>query len=111
MALVDIGWLGTIQRFLYNAIQHRSDIPRLHGMFFGATRGVPYPQRPDNAIEGLMYDRHRFGLAQSTIAYALDLFEEACRAPHPTLTAYRLTDSEPGYELVFRRTDDAIVTG
>ena len=39
VAIVDIGWLGTIQRFLYNAIKHRADCPRLHGFLFGATRG------------------------------------------------------------------------
>ena len=44
MAIVDIGWLGTIQRFLYNAIEHRADCPRLHGFLFGATRGVKFPE-------------------------------------------------------------------
>ena len=105
VALVDIGWLGTIQRFLYEAIAHREDRPRCHGFLFCATRGIPYPTTPDNYIEGLLYDRNRFDLAGSSILYARDIFEEACRAPHPTLNRYRLT--ETGYELEFRRTDDA----
>jgi hypothetical protein len=106
VALVDIGWLGTIQRFFYEAIQHRSDSPRCHGFLFGATRGIPYPTTPDNYIEGILYDRNAFDLAGSTILYARDLFEEACRAPHPTLNGYRRT--EDGYELAFRNVDDAI---
>lgn len=106
VALVDIGWLGTIQRFFYQAIEHRLDKPRCHGFLFGATRGIPYPTTPDNYIEGLIYDRHRFDLAGSTLLYARDLFEEACRAPHPTLNGYRLKDQ--GYDLEFRRVDDAI---
>jgi FMN phosphatase YigB (HAD superfamily) len=105
VAIVDIGWLGTIQRFLYEAVQHRSDRPRFHGMLLAATRGIPFPTRPDNSIEGLIYDRDRFDLGGSSILYARDLFEEACRAPHPTLNGYRLT--EEGCELEFRTQDDA----
>jgi predicted HAD superfamily hydrolase len=83
-ALVDIGWLGTIQRFLYRAIEHRSDAPRCHGLLFGATRGVRYPSTPHNSITGILYDHDRFDLAGSTVLYNRDLFEEVCRAPHPT---------------------------
>ncbi|WP_446011810.1 HAD family hydrolase [Candidatus Electrothrix sp.] len=106
VALVDIGWLGTIQRFLYRSIEHREDAPRCHGLLFGATRGIPYPTTPANSITGIIYDRDRFDLAASTVLYNRDLFEEACRAPHSTLNGYRLT--EEGYELVFRHEDDAI---
>ena len=106
VALVDIGWLGTIQRFLYDAVKHRPDAPVCRGFLLGATRGVVYPTTAKNSIEGLLYDRQRFDLAGSTILYARDLFEEACRAPHPTLNGYRLTAT--GYELVFRQQEDAI---
>jgi FMN phosphatase YigB (HAD superfamily) len=104
VVLVDIGWLGTIQRYLYDAVKHREDAPRFHGLLFGATRGVRYPTTPSNRIEGIIYDREQLNLGSSTILYARDLFEEACRAPHPTLNGYCLT--ETGYELVFRMTDD-----
>jgi len=107
IALVDIGWLGTIQRFFYGAIAHRSDAPRCHGMLFGATRGIPFPTSTANSVEGVIYDKHRFDFAASSILYARDLFEEACRAPHPTLNGYALKE-DGGYELIFRHTDDAI---
>lgn len=107
IALVDIGWLGTIQRFFYEAIAHRSDAPKCHGMLFGATRGISFPTTSGNSIEGVIYDKHRFDFAASTILYARDLFEEACRAPHPTLNGYGLKD-DGGYELIFRHTDDDI---
>lgn len=106
VAIVDIGWLGTIQRFLFEAIAHRADCPTCFGLLFGATRGIPYPESDKNMITGIMYDRNRFDLAASTLFYAQDIFEEACRAPHPTLNGYRLT--EAGFELEFRQTEDEI---
>lgn len=106
VAIVDIGWLGTIQRFLYDAIKHHEDCPTLHGFLFAATRGLKYPTTHKNFIEGLVFDRNKFDLAASTVLYARDLFEEACRAPYPTLNGYRLKGD--GYELEFRKTDDEI---
>ena len=107
VALVDIGWLGTIQRFFYEAIAHRDDAPVCHGLLFAATRGIPFPTTPQNHIEGIIYDKHRFDFAASSVLYARDLFEEACRAPHPTLNGYGLKE-DGGYELLFRQTDDAV---
>lgn len=106
VAVVDIGWLGSIQRFLFEAIAHRKDCPECVGYLFGATRGIPYPTSNKNSITGIIYDRDRFDLAASSLFYARDIFEEACRAPYPTLNGYK--KMEDGYELVFRRTDDVI---
>ncbi|PHR28326.1 MAG: hypothetical protein COA36_07060 [Desulfotalea sp.] len=106
VAIVDIGWLGSIQRFLFEAIAHRDDKPTCHGYLFGATRGIPFNTSDKNSVEGIMYDRDKFDLAGSTLFYARDIFEEACRAPYPTLNGYKLKDD--GYELVFRQTDDTI---
>ena len=106
VALVDIGWLGTIQRFLFDAVKHRRDVPACHGFLFAATRGIEYPTTRKNSISGILYDRDHFDLAGSSILYARDLFEEACRAPHPTLNGYRLTDT--GCDLVFRSEEDSI---
>ncbi len=107
VAIVDIGWLGTIQRFIFDAIKHHPQCPNLHGMLFAATRGMDFAESEKNKMEGLIFDRHKFNLAASSILYARDLFEEACRAPHPTLNGYRLK-ADGGYELEFRRTDDEI---
>lgn len=104
IAIVDIGWSGTIQRFLFEAISHRPDCPNCFGLLFGATRGIAYPESNKNTLRGIMYDRQGFDLAGSTLFYAQDVFEEACRAPHPTLNGYQLT--KDGYTLIFRATDD-----
>jgi len=107
VALVDIGWLGTIQRYLYSAIAHREDRPNCHGLLFGATRGIPFDTRDKSHIKGLVYDPLGGGLASTAMLYAQDLFEEACRAPHPTLNAYA-SKKNGGYELIFRQMDDHI---
>jgi FMN phosphatase YigB (HAD superfamily) len=107
IALVDIGWLGTIQRYLYSSIEHRKDRPNCHGLLFGATRGIPFDNHDKSHIKGLVYDPLGGDLPGSSILYAQDLFEEACRAPHPTLNAY-LSKGETKYELQFREMSDAI---
>ena len=106
VALVDIGWMGTIQRFLYDAIKHREDKPKFHGYLLAASRGVPYPTIEGNQVKGIIYDREHFDFAASTIMYNRDLFEEACRAPHPTMAGYDLSQGE--VKLIFRSRDDAI---
>ncbi len=85
---VDVGWLGTIQRFLYEAIEHRPDKPKVHGLLFGATRGIPYPAGEGNSIEGFIYDRDRSAVSGNAVTYALNIFEEAFRAPHAGVTGY-----------------------
>lgn len=105
VALVDIGWLGTIQRFLHQAVAHRPDHPRCHGFVMALAGNFPFPSAPDNRIEGYVFDRTKFDFAGSLIMYARDLFEEVSRAPHPGLMAYRNV-GPGGYEPQFRQEDD-----
>ncbi len=107
VALVDIGWLGTIQRFFFDAVKHRTDSPNCHGLLFGATRGIPFNTSLKNHIRGLIFDRERFDFASSSIMYARDLFEEACRAPHPTTIGYRINDNSSA-EPIFREMKDTL---
>lgn len=107
IALVDIGWLGTIQRYLYSSIAHREDRPSCHGLLFGATRGIPFDKQDKSNLKGLIYDPLGGDFPSSAILYAQDLFEEACRAPHPTLNGYK-PKGKNGYELVFREMSDHI---
>lgn len=108
VAIVDIGWLGSIQRFLVDAVSHRQDVPVCRGILFGATRGIPYPTTTENSVHGVLYDKDRFDFAASALLYAQDIFEEACRAPFPTLNGYQLREDTKGYQLLFRTTEDAI---
>lgn len=104
VALIDIGWLGTIQRYIYESIVHRADKPILRGMLFATIGTFPFPTAPGNQIEGFIYDRSRIDFSGSLVRYARELFEEASRANQAGILAYRLKDQ--GFELVFRDTND-----
>jgi FMN phosphatase YigB (HAD superfamily) len=105
VAVVDIGWLGTIQRFLFDAIAHRSDAPRLHGHLMASSGGYPFPYHDRNRLEGFMFDMRHFDFAGSLVLYAHDLFEETTRAHHAGLICYRL-NKENGFSLVFKDAED-----
>ena len=104
VALVDIGWLGTIQHFLVEAIGHRLRKPRVHGLLVGASRFMPYRDDHESRVRGILYDRLRFSFPESLIENVKDLFEETCRAPHPSVMGYERSYTE--VEPVFRTSDD-----
>lgn len=105
VALVDIGWLGTIQRFLHEAIRHRPDAPALHGQVLACSGGYPFPYSEKNQLDGFFFDYKKFNFAGSLVLYAQELFEETTRAHHPGLMAYG-PDPEKGFHLLFRDPDD-----
>lgn len=104
VAVVDIGWLATIQRFLFQAVDHRPDRPRFHGFLFASAGGYPFPVHPDNSVQGFIYDHHRFDFTGSCILFEQDVFEETLRAPHAGLMGYEKTSE--GFRLRFREEDE-----
>lgn len=102
VSVVDIGWLGTIQRFLHQAVQHRADHPDIEGHLLAHSIGYPFPRSPDNTVEGFVFDHQQFSFCGSLMFYAQVLFEESTRAPHAGLLSYEPTDASPGYRLRFR---------
>ena len=88
VALVDIGWLGTIQHYLNQAIMERKDRPNIHGFLLAATRMVPYSDSEESHYVGLVFDQHQLNLATSYILTIKDILEEICRAPHPSVIGY-----------------------
>ena len=105
VALVDIGWLGNIQRFLHRAIRHRDDRPVLHGHLLVCAAGYPFPYALDNRLEGFFHDHKKFGFVGSLILFAQELFEETTRANHASLMTYAL-DAHGKPVLKFRSADD-----
>ena len=109
VALVDIGWLGTIQHYLSDAIEPRKDKPRIFGFTLGAIHATPYRNDFNNSLEGLVYDAHRLSFYTSMTNTIKPVLEEICRAPHPTLVAYKIVGGKP--KLEFRDTSDAVGQG
>jgi hypothetical protein len=79
VALVDIGWCGTIQDNLARATATVAAAPELRGLYFGLycdERGRGARQ----AKRGLVYDwRHDRGLRGRAPLHFMQIFEEACR--------------------------------
>jgi len=106
VALADIGWLGTLQHYLFQAIRQRADKPRLHGVLFASAGNFPFPLGPDNLLEGFLFDRFRFEFSGSLVMMARPLFEESLRADQPGLLGY--APDPDGCRLIHRDPTDAV---
>jgi len=104
VGLIDIGWVGTIQSYLVEAVSHRADKPVVQGYLMSsvAAKASLYPETQYSHIKGLIYDEGDFSSLASILNVCRDVFEEVTRASHPTLLSYNLADTEKGFELVYR---------
>jgi predicted HAD superfamily hydrolase len=91
VALVDVGWLGTIQRFLDLCLAGNAARPSLHGWLLAATRGVSFATNAKSHLSGWIYDGERRDLFAGMITNYLELFEEVCRPAEPGLLGYTAT--------------------
>ena len=89
VALVDVGWEGTIQFNLINAFGQRQDFPQLFGFYLGRRKGLNLLDYSPSFAEGLLYDYRNYSIAERLPLEFLEIFEEAARAPHGTTMGYR----------------------
>lgn len=93
VGLVDIGWGGTIQDQLFDALQHDERAPELFGYYFGGNRSMFERRTPANRMSPMISSvfSHTGGmyLGNSATFAGIGLLEEAARAPHGTCTGYR----------------------
>jgi predicted HAD superfamily hydrolase len=92
VALVDVGWEGTIQFNLINAFGQRQDFPQLFGFYLGRRRGLNLLDYSPSFAEGLLYDYRNYSIGERLPLEFLEIFEEAARAPHGTAMGYRLAE-------------------
>lgn len=103
--LVDVGWLGSIQKLLYECIRHRDPRPVLHGQLLCASYRVPFHTTVDNRLEGWIYQHRKGEIYSGSMMMYQELFEELCRPGEPGLQGY---SKEADGFLVFRdRSDEA----
>ncbi|MFH0825001.1 MAG: HAD family hydrolase [Pseudomonadota bacterium] len=104
-AIVDVGWIGTVQDSLTRAFGSRPDRPRLFGLYFGHIMRFPVLKTATSTYEGLVY--HADGVDRSYLPTERfpQLMEFATRAPHPTSVGLA-DDPDSGTVIpVFRRSD------
>lgn len=99
VALVDIGWRGTIADNLRQAFGGRSDFPQLCGWYFGwrgRTDAAHSSAELDEVLldEGLLFDARRDPTISAAAAQCLPLWEEAAKAPHGVTLGYARTETE-----------------
>lgn len=88
VALVNIGWDGTIQDNLVRAFSQRSDFPLLYGLYFGLRERQTFLKYSSSFSQGLIYDsRNRNINAESTELF-VEIFEKGASAPHPETVGY-----------------------
>lgn len=88
VALVDIGWQGTIQDNLTRAFNHRDDFPLLHGFYFGRREIQTFLRYSSSLSHGLVYDARDGHASLESIQLFVGMFEQAASAPHASTIGY-----------------------
>nr|WP_250808121.1 hypothetical protein [Neorhizobium tomejilense] len=95
VAVVDVGWAGQIQEALELAIEGVERKPLITGLYL-ALRELGGQRRATGLdMQGLVFDCAEPNWRSECILSAVDVFEDACRAHHGTVTGY--TNGEPSH--------------
>lgn len=82
-ALVDSGWLGSVQRTLTELVSDKTDVNNIVGFYFGLYR------KKDDSYRAFLFDisdAHKY-----VPTFCNNLFECFCSAPHGMTTGYELS--------------------
>lgn len=103
VAFVDIGWSGTIQKFIEDTFLDRLDAPYIHGLYLGMSRGIHYEFKPLRShAAGVFCDAWRGNPQESAMLGFMELFEEGARALHATTVGYRQDPESGRVEPIFK---------
>ncbi len=91
VGLVDIGWNGTVQKFLKQAFGERADFPQVQGYYFAFVPKMYNDFGRDNVCEGIIHDSRRDNACERIPAEFEEIFEQGARAQEATTIAYRKT--------------------
>jgi len=92
VAFVDIGWNGTIQKFLKQTFGDRKDFPILYGYYFAFVPKLYNDFGDNNFSEGLIHDSRRGNACERIPAEVEEIFEQAARSPEGTTLNYAEQD-------------------
>lgn len=88
VALVDIGWNGTIQRFLREGFGDRPDYPEVHGWYFAFVAALHGDFGVGPQIEGIILDARRGDPFERVPMDFEEIFEQAARSGEGTTLGY-----------------------
>lgn len=94
VALVDIGWNGTVQKFLKQAFGERADFPRVQGYYFAFVPKMYNDFGKQNFCEGIIHDSRRDNACERIPAEFEEIFEQGARAQGATTVAYQQVDGK-----------------
>lgn len=90
--LVDIGWNGTIQKFLHDSFGERADFPDLHGWYFAFVAAMHGDFGMGDRISGFMLDARRGDPFERIPMDFEEIFEQGARSGEGTTLGYREVD-------------------
>jgi hypothetical protein len=88
VALVDIGWNGTIQKFLRDSFGNRPDYPDVHGWYFAFVAAMHGDFGMGDRIEGLIQDVRRGDPYERAPMDFEEIFEQGARSGEGTTLGY-----------------------
>jgi predicted HAD superfamily hydrolase len=94
IAIVDVGWTGTIQESLALAFADKSEWPLINGYYLALLDRSKARRRDTKKsnFSGIFYD-YRYSDNRTGIGRFTELFENATRAPHATTIGYKRGNS------------------
>ncbi|MDP2252922.1 MAG: hypothetical protein Q8J60_01960, partial [Thiobacillus sp.] len=94
VALVDIGWNGTIQKFLRDSFGKRPDYPDVHGWYFAFVAAMHGDFGMGDRIEGLILDARRDDSYERAPMDFEEIFEQGARSGEGTTLGYAEQDGQ-----------------
>lgn len=94
VALVDIGWNGTIQKFLQDSFGKRPDCPDVHGWYFAFVAAMHGDFGMGERIEGLILDARRDDPYERAPMDFEEIFEQGARSGEGTTLGYAEQDGQ-----------------
>ncbi len=91
-ALVDIGWNGTIQKFMQQSFGADGHYPDVRGYYFALVMGMHGDFEGSERLEGLMLDMRRGNPFERACFDFEELFEQGARSPEATTVGYARED-------------------
>lgn len=89
VAIVDIGWNGTLQHFLTKTFGQNEDYPEVLGLYFALVPKLYADFHHYNLAEGIIYDSRRGNDCERVVTEFEEVFEQGARALHGSTIGYK----------------------